>query len=104
MHESRHQYYPTAEVIADRLIYGPPVTVNYRYALTKDVYITEDADFLYNVAASRDMRFNSITSLVIKMTDIVALNVAAKVRYIGQPAAGKVNTDTEFSVGLTASF
>jgi putative salt-induced outer membrane protein YdiY len=103
MRESRRQYYPTPQELPSRLIYGPPITVNYRYAINKGLYITEDADFLYNIAEPNDMRGNSATALVVKLNEMIALQVGFKIRYIGQPAPDKKKVDTETSTNLTFS-
>ena len=87
-----------------RLLYGPPVTVNYRYAINRNVYISEDADLLYNIADAHDIRLNSTTALVASMTDAISLQVAAKYRYIGVPSQGKTPRDLELSTGLTFNF
>jgi len=108
MRESRAEYYvplPQLPVrLGDRWVWGPDVTLNYRYALNKDVFISEDADLLYNVADASDMRFGSTTTLGAKMTSRVSLQTSVKVRYIGEPAEGKQSFDGELSTGLNFTF
>ncbi len=104
MRESRAQFYPTHVRLGDRWVYGPDVTVNYRYAINRDVYVTEDADLLYDVADNKDMRFNSTTTLAAKMTDRLSLQAGIKLRYIGEPAQGKKSLDGELSTGLNFAF
>jgi putative salt-induced outer membrane protein YdiY len=105
MRESRAEYY-TAEYrrLGDRWVWGPDLTVGYRYAINKDVYVAEDADLLYNVADGNDIRFGSTTTLGAKMTDRVSLQASVKLRYIGEPAEGKKPFDGELSTGLNFSF
>jgi putative salt-induced outer membrane protein YdiY len=76
------------------------VSLNFRYALSKTAFVTEDAEVVYAVNNTKDLRATSSTALNVQLTDGLALQVAYKVRYIGSPAAGKRTTDTELSTGL----
>jgi hypothetical protein len=102
LRERRFTYYPTSAEVPDslRLLYGPPVSLNFRYALSKTAFVTEDAEIVYAVNNTKDLRATSNTALNVQLTDGLALQVAYKVRYIGSPAAGKRTTDTELSTGL----
>ena len=105
MRESRALYYVEPyQRLADRWVWGPDLTVGYRYAINKDVYVAEDADLLYNVADANDIRFNSTTTLGAKMTDRISLQASVKIRYIGEPAQDKQSFDGELSTGLNFSF
>lgn len=105
MREIRRQFYPErADISMDRNIWGPPITVNYRYALTRNIYFTEDFDVLYDVNSSKDVRINSQTVLAAGITDHVGLQIGFNVRYIGQPAENRRSTDTELTAGLNFSF
>lgn len=104
MRESRKQFYPTPLPLEAMLLYGPSASFAYRYALSRGVYVTEDLDVTYNIPNSRDVRLNSQSALAVSMTDHVALQVGANVRYIGHPAPGRKATDFELNVGLTFDF
>ena len=104
MRESRKQFYPTPLALEAIFLYGPSVSLAYRYALSRGVYVTEDADVTYNIPNSRDVRLNSQTALAVSMTDHVALQVGALIRHIGHPAPGRKATDFELNVGLTFDF
>lgn len=104
MRESRKQFYPTPLALEVYYLYGPSLSVSYRYALSRGVYITEDFDITYNVPNSHDIRVNSQTALNVSLTGHVALQVGAIARHIGHPAPGRKATDFEMNVGLTFDF
>lgn len=106
MRESRALYADGAPTqrLSDRWIYGPLLSMNFRYAINKDVYVQQDADLVYDVADADDIRFNSTTTLVTKVTDRVGLQASVTLRYIGEPAQNKKKFDGDLSTGLTVSF
>jgi hypothetical protein len=105
MRESRAAYYaPEYERLGDRWVYGPDVTLNFRFAINREVFVTEDFDILYNVGDQDDIRFSSNSTLSAKMTDRIALQAAVKLRFIGEPAEGKQSFDGELSTGLNFTF
>jgi putative salt-induced outer membrane protein YdiY len=100
LHEERHQYYPVGGQELSKMIYGPSLTVNFRYGLTKYAYFTEDFDITPDVTSGSDTRAGSTTVLSAQVTRRTELQLAFKVRYIGAPAPDKRSTDTELSAGL----
>lgn len=104
LHEERHQYYPTEGVEQSRMIYGPPISLSFRYGITKYAYFTEDFDVTPDVTSQADTRATSTSVLSAQVTQRTGLQLAFKVRYIGQPAPGKNTTDTELSAGINFSF
>lgn len=100
LYESRHQYYPTEAYAASKIVYGPPISVSFRYGLTKDAYFTEDLDVTPDITGGGDTRLQSTTALTAPLTRRTGLQLGLKVRYIGQPVAGKRTTDTELGAGI----
>lgn len=103
LYESRHQYYPTDAYAPTKMVYGPPISISFRYGLTKDAYFTEDLDVTPDVTGGGDTRLQSVTALVAPLTRRTGLELGLKVRYIGRPAAGKRTTDTELGAGIRFS-
>lgn len=106
MRESRALYVDgeRAQRRGERWVYGPLLSMNFKYAINKDVYVAQDAELVYDVADADDIRFNSTTTLVTKVADRVSLQASIKLRYIGEPAEGKKPFDGDLSTGLTFSF
>jgi hypothetical protein len=102
--EHRRQYYPTvAEVpLPYRNIYGPTLTGNFRFGLSRNATFSEDAELYQDAQNSADLRVTSATSLSAQINQRVGLTVSYKIRYYGNNGAiGRKTTDTELSAGLT---
>ena len=103
-HEERFQYYPAKLNQDDVDIYAPRLGVALRYALTKKAVFTEEAEILTDLVNTKNLRANSTTTLTAQLGSGVSLNVAFKIRHIGDPAEGKKPTDTQLSAGVAWAF
>jgi hypothetical protein len=106
MRESLRQFYPV-RVAGTRVrwVYGPTVTIDFLYSLTKNVYAKQLMQVLYDVHDSSDIRVTSQTTLAAAITDHVGLQTGLQVRHIGRPAdVSRKKTDYEISFGLNFKF
>ena len=107
MRESRRQFFPTRavpDVHHVLWVYGPPVTFDFRYSLSRNVYAQENLKVLYDIRDINDWRVTNDIALAAAITDHVGLQVTYEVRYIGTPAANRRTTDHELSAGLNFTF
>jgi Protein of unknown function, DUF481 len=99
-YESRYQYYPTPLQLDDVVLVAPSLGIGFRYNLSKEVAIIEEAQVATNVVGEARMIGSSLTKLTAELTDGMAFNTSFQVNYDSAPAAGKVPTDTILSVGI----
>ena len=85
-------------------IYAPTVGFSYRYSINRHVYVTEEALVALDVQSLHNVRATSDTGLNVQLHEAIVLSLLAKVRYIGEPAQGRQQTDTTFASQLTWNF
>jgi hypothetical protein len=103
--ESRWQYYgtpvgpqPGVELLAPRL------GVAFRYGFSKEVFVTEDAEVLFNLTGEARTLAQSVTKFSSRLFDALTLGISYTVAYDSAPAAGKVDTDTGLAALLEWGF
>lgn len=94
--EKRYAYYPSpGHPIPGADLYAPRLGLAFRYAFNKDVWFTEDVEFIPGVFATPN-RFQ--TKSMSKLAARVASNLTTGFGYLvvddSRPAAGKKRTDT----------
>ena len=104
--ERRYQYFGTGiGPIAGADFYAPRLGLAFRYAFSKDVWFTEDAEFLPGVITSPN-RFQ--TKSLSKLAARVASNVTTGFGYLvvddSRPAAGKRRTDTTLTATIDLAY
>ena len=106
-HEARYQYYPTLLALPSANLVAPRLGVVFRYAVTKGIRFSEEAEVMPNVlgeTAGKRVLVNSTTKLSAQLTEMLSVNVAFLVNSDSVPAAGKKPVDTALTVGLEAAF
>ncbi|MBX7115580.1 MAG: DUF481 domain-containing protein [Myxococcaceae bacterium] len=106
-HEARFQYYPTLLALPAADLVAPRVGVVFRYAVTKGIRFSEEAEVMPNVlgeTAGKRVLVNSTTKLSAQLTEMLSTNVAFLVNSDSVPAPGKKPVDTALTVGLEAAF
>jgi hypothetical protein len=114
--EQRYAYYPVQpaptlppEPPAPRIephsldgvtLYAPRAGVAFRYAVSKDVLFSEDAEILPNVVGDSRVIVNSISKISTRLSRSLAFGVAFTVNHDSAPAAEKVPTDTALALTL----
>ncbi len=102
--ESRFQYFPTRKDIEDRTIISPRFGAALRQRLGERARFRQEIEILPDFPAAENLRVNSSSILSAQVVDGLAMQLGLSVRYIAQPAEGRVPTDTEFSAGLSVNF
>jgi len=98
--ESRYQYLPERLDLPDETLIAPRLGVAFRYALSKDVQFTEDAEVLTNVAGTPRTLVNSTSKVNARITRSLSLGVSFQLTYDSAPAPGKKPLDTALTVGV----
>ena len=104
--EKRYAYYPSpGSPLPGADLYAPHLGLAFRYAFNKDVWFTEDVDFIPGVFTSPN-RFQ--TRSLSQLAARVASNVTTGVSYLvvddSRPAAGKRRTDTTLTANVSLSY
>jgi len=76
----------------------------YTHKLNQNVYFAQDIESLFNLVDGDDIRLNSLTSLIIALSEKVGFQVGYQVRFDNVPVAGFKKTDTQTQLGLTVNF
>lgn len=100
--ERRYQYFPTPAP-ADPpsvMLYAPRAGLAFRYALSKDVLFSEDAEILPNVVGESRVVVNSLSKISTRLSRSLAFGVGFTVNHDSAPAEGKVATDTALALTL----
>ncbi|MBS1150842.1 MAG: hypothetical protein H6Q89_2540 [Myxococcaceae bacterium] len=108
-HETRFQYYAAGMVpggtgLPSATMLGPRLGAVIRYAVSKDIRFSEEAEFLPNVLGPSRFLFNSTTKLNARLTQSLSVSGALLVAFDSSPAGGKKTTDTALTLGLEAAF
>lgn len=118
IHEDLHQYYPVPQNQLPRWIFGPPLALDFLYALNKQASFRQTFDILAALAEPRerkdletpamslrpDLRVESVSTLAASLTEVITLTASFTLRYISDPAPGKKTTDTSLSAGVNFKF
>jgi putative salt-induced outer membrane protein YdiY len=99
-HERRFQYYPVDLALPDETLYAPRAGLAFKYAISKDVLFTEDAEVLPNVVGDSRVLVNSISKIATRLSRALAFGVAFTVNHDSAPAPAKVETDTALALTL----
>lgn len=102
--ENRFQYYPAEMNLDDVTIFAPRIASDLRYALSKQAVFTWAVEVLPDVVNTKNVRANSTATISAQLVDGLAMQLSFTVRHVGDPAEGKVPTDTELAAGITATF
>lgn len=84
-------------------LYAARLYLKYQYKITSVSSFAQDAEFLFNLKTKQDVRINTLTALLFKMTEILSFQAGYGVRYDHQPVPGKKKTDTTTQLGLVAN-
>ncbi|MCP3164797.1 DUF481 domain-containing protein, partial [Myxococcus qinghaiensis] len=98
--ETRFQYYPSRLDLPDVDLGGPRFGVAFRYGITKEVLLKEDAEVLLSVIGDSRVLANSQTQLAVSLTEALSLGVSFLVKHDSKPPEGKVSTDTALAFNL----
>jgi len=100
--ERRYQYYPVAAPLAEDSITltAPRAGIAFRYAMSKDVLFSEDAEILPNVIGDSRVLVNSISKVSTRLSRTLAFGVSFTVNHDSDPAPSKVATDTALALTL----
>jgi hypothetical protein len=98
--ESRFQYYPTRMNLPDVDIAAPRLGIAFRYALSKDLLFTEDAEILPNIIGDFRYLFNSLSKLSVRITNLFSFASSLQLAQDSAPAPGKKNLDSILTVGI----
>ncbi|NTX00247.1 DUF481 domain-containing protein [Myxococcus sp. CA040A] len=98
--ETRFQYYPSRMDLPDVDLGGPRFGVAFRYGITKEVLLKEDAEVLLSVIGDSRVLANSQTQLSVGLTESLSLGVSFLVKHDSKPPEGKVSTDTALAFNL----
>jgi putative salt-induced outer membrane protein YdiY len=85
-------------------VYSGRLFLQYKHKFSNWATFGQDVEALFNLKHGRDVRINSLTSLTMKMTEMVALQAGYAVRFDNVPVAGKKKTDTTTQVGIVVNF
>ncbi len=100
MEERRYQYFPTKQNEPDVTLSAPRAGLAFKYAVSKDVLFSEDAEILPNVIGESRVLANSITKISTRLSRSLALGVSFVVNHDSSPAPNKVQTDTTLALSL----
>lgn len=98
--ERRYQYYPTALEVDDETLVAPRAGLVFKYAVSKDVLFTEEAEVLPNVVGDSRVLVNSVSKVSTRLSRTLAFGIAYTVMHDSAPAPGKVATDTTLALTL----
>jgi putative salt-induced outer membrane protein YdiY len=98
--ERRFQYYPVDLALDDETLYAPRAGLAFKYAISKDVLFTEDAEILPNVVGDSRVVANSVSKIATRLSRMLALGFAFTVNHDSAPAPAKVETDTALALTL----
>jgi putative salt-induced outer membrane protein YdiY len=103
--EQRYEYYPADPLVDPHsldgvTLYAPRAGVAFRYALSKDVLFSEDAEILPNVIGDSRVVVNSVSKISTRLSRTLAFGVAFTVNHDSRPATDKVPTDTALALTL----
>jgi putative salt-induced outer membrane protein YdiY len=99
-HERRFQYYPVDLALDDETLFAPRAGLAFKYAISKDVLFTEDAEILPNVIGDSRVVVNSVSKVSTRLSRSLAFGVAFTVGHDSTPAPGKLATDTALALTL----
>jgi putative salt-induced outer membrane protein YdiY len=103
--ERRYEYYPADPLVAPHgldgvTLYAPRAGLAFKYAMSKDVLFSEDAEVMPNVSGESRVLVNSISKISTRLSRTLAFGVAFTVNHDSAPASEKVATDTALALTL----
>jgi putative salt-induced outer membrane protein YdiY len=103
--ERRYEYYPADPLVAPHgvdgvTLYAPRAGLAFKYAMSKDVLFSEDAEVMPNVSGDSRVLVNSISKISTRLSRTLAFGVAFTVNHDSSPAPAKVATDTALALTL----
>ncbi len=109
--EMRFQYYDSSfnrvpENLPDEPIVAPSFRASARYALDKNVVLTQEVDVQYTaiVVDKTRTQANSKTKLTARLISSLGVAITYNVNYDSRPAPGKQSRSSTLSLGLETSF
>lgn len=104
-YEAGYDYTREQRVTAvDADIHSGRFFVQYKYKFSTFALFSQDVESLFNLKNGKDIRINTLTSLTMKLTDVVSFQTGFGVRFDNRPVAGFKETDTTTQAGLVLSF
>jgi opacity protein-like surface antigen len=104
-YETRHGYFgtttgplPAAQFVAPRL------GLSFRCGFSRQVFFTEEAEFLPTISDSGRVLVKSVSKLSSRLTAAISLGVGYTVTHDSRPADDKVRTDTSLTALLEVGF
>jgi hypothetical protein len=100
-YEARYAYYgdPTGPQPGQELI-APRLGLAFRYAFSKEVFFTEEAEALANLSGAERYLVKSVSKVSARLNTLLTLGVGYTVAHDTAPAPGKEKTDTALTVLL----
>ncbi len=77
---------------------------SYKFQITENTSIAQDAEYLYDFSNPDNYRFNTNTSLVVKLSDLISFKTGVDVKYVNEPPEGNEHSDVFTSTSLVFTF
>lgn len=90
--------------LANENIYSARILLQYKRKISTWATFTQDVENLVNVEDGEDYRLNTLSSLIMKLTDKLAFKAGFGIRFDNQPVTGFKKTDTTTQAGLVVNF
>jgi len=106
--ERRFSFYPESSrgrvYPVEVLLEAPRLGVGLRYAMSKVVVFTDDAEVMPNVSGESRVLANNVAKLSARLSGAMQLGVSFTVAHDSKPAAGKKQTDTALAATVEYLF
>jgi putative salt-induced outer membrane protein len=76
----------------------------YKWQFTEQTSFSQDVEYLHDFDDADDYRFNTNTSLIVKLNAWISLKTGVSVQYVNKPAEGNQDTDVFTGTSLVLSF
>lgn len=88
----------------DRNFLGGKLGANYKYKISENSELFEEAGFLWNFEESPDWRFYNNAGITAQVTKTIGIKIANELFYRHEPIPGRESTDSVFRAGIVAKF
>ncbi len=102
--ERQFQYYPVALGLPDLEELSPRVGIAFRYAPTKDLVISEQAEVIPDVLNPNPILVNDTTQITAHLVKALSLALSFVLAYDSVPPVPKLQTDTTLNLAAQLSF
>jgi putative salt-induced outer membrane protein len=87
----------------DASIYSGRLFLQYKYKISKTASLGQDLESLFNLKEGKDIRLNTLTSLIVSLTEKVALQAGYEMRFDNVPVPTFKKLDTKTQLGLVVN-